>query len=138
MEAFSMRKHLVLSLLLVASILGARVDQAVAAADPGGRYADAFILIQEAEAAEQKSDYASAYQRYSAALDALRSIRTETPDWKTQMVEYRLKDLTARLEAIKAKAPEAATATAMPVAPPAVEAPPTPAAPVPLPVAEKP
>jgi predicted nuclease with TOPRIM domain len=104
-----MRIHFVLSLLLFTSAFVALDNQAVAAADTGSRYADAFILVQQGDAAEKKSDTANAYQKYSAALEILHSIRAETPDWKPKMVDYRLKDVTARVEATKPKPPEDTT-----------------------------
>ena len=55
-----MRRHLVLSILLFTSVFAVLVDHPVVAADLGGRYADAFILIQQGEAAEQKSDFEAA------------------------------------------------------------------------------
>src|ERR1019366_10376872 len=76
------------------------------AADPGSRYADAFVLIEQGQTAEEKSDLATAYHKYQAALDILHTIRTDSADWNAQMVEYRLKDCQSRFDAVKAKLPE--------------------------------
>jgi hypothetical protein len=115
------------------------------AVDPGTRYADAFVLIEQGQAAEEKADLATAYHNYQSALSTLHSIRTDSPDWNAQMVEYRLKDCQARFDAIKTKLPEPppAPATAASVATavtPVAEVPPpptpvvTPPAPPPAPV----
>jgi predicted nuclease with TOPRIM domain len=109
-EGLSMRNYFALSLLLFTSTFVALDNQTVVADDTGKRYSDAFILAQQGATAEKKSDTPEAYQKYSAALEILRSIRTDTPDWKPQMVEFRLKDVTARVEATKPKAPEDTTA----------------------------
>lgn len=103
------------------------------AADPGTRYADAFVLIEQGQAAEEKADLATAYHNYQSALSTLHSIRTDSPDWNAQMVEYRLKDCQARFDTIKAKLPEpppapaAAASVATAVTPvPEVQPPPAP------------
>jgi predicted nucleic acid-binding Zn-ribbon protein len=116
-----MRKLLVMSLLLFTSTFVALVNQAVAA-DPGTRYADAFILIQQGDVAQKNADSATANQKYTAAIEILRAIRTDAPDWNPQMVEYRLKDVTTRVEGAKPKTPEATAAA------PTVEAAAAPAA----------
>jgi hypothetical protein len=103
----SMKKQFLLSLLLSATPFLTLVGQAVAA-DPGSRYADAFILIQQGDAAQKNADSGAALQKYNAAIQILRAIRADTPDWNPQMVDYRLKDVTARVEAANPKVPEAA------------------------------
>jgi chromosome segregation ATPase len=108
------------------------------AADPGARYSDAFILIQQAQTAEEKSDHATAYQRYQEALDILHGIRTDSPNWNGQMVEYRLKDCQSHLDAVKAQlpaaVPPAAIAERSTVVTPAVTLSSAEPAPAPLPV----
>jgi hypothetical protein len=58
-------------------VLGTVVSTFVARAadDPGQAYADAFILIQDGQNAEAKSDWATAAAKYNAAADKLRGLR---------------------------------------------------------------
>ena len=101
-----MKKRLVILFATALCLLSAVSARSTWAADPGPRYADAFVLIEQGQTAEEKSDLATAYHRYQAALDILHTIRTDAPDWNAQMVEYRLKDCQSRFEAIKTKLPE--------------------------------
>ena len=71
-----MKKYLVLFLSLIAALNLARAD-----ADPGQQYAEAFILLQDGQTAEQAADWGAALQKYSAAVDLLNSIRKAAPDW---------------------------------------------------------
>jgi hypothetical protein len=100
-----MKKRLVVLFATALCLLAAVSARSAWAADPGSRYADAFVLIEQGQAAEEKSDLATAYRSYQSALSALHSIRTDSPDWNSQMVEYRLKDCQSRFDAIKAKLP---------------------------------
>jgi DNA repair exonuclease SbcCD ATPase subunit len=101
-----MKKRLVVLFVTALCLLAAVPAKSAWAADPGSRYADAFVLIEQGQAAEEKSDLAAAYRSYQSALSTLHSIRTDAPDWNAQMVEYRLKDCQARFDAVKAKLPE--------------------------------
>lgn len=83
------------------------VHAASAAPDPGATYADAFVLIQEGQTAEQGSDFATAAQKYNFAIDLLRGIRKDSADWNPQVVEFRLKDAVDKLEAVRGKVPPA-------------------------------
>jgi hypothetical protein len=100
-----MKNRLAVLFTLASCVLSAALPKTARASDPGSRYSDAFVLIQQGQAAEDKADLVTAYQRYHGALDILRTIRTEEPDWNGQMVEYRLKDTESHFEAIKAKLP---------------------------------
>jgi hypothetical protein len=132
---FLMKKRLVILFAIALCLLVVAPAMPAWAADPGTRYADAFVLIEQGQTAEEKADLVTAYHNYQSALSTLHSIRTDSPDWNPQMVEYRLKDCQARFDAIKAKLPEpppapdtaASVATAVT---PAVEAPAPPPAPV--------
>jgi chromosome segregation ATPase len=133
---FLMKKRLVVLFATALCLLATVPAKSAWAADPGSRYADAFVLIEQGQAAEEKSDLATAYRSYQSALNTLHSIRTDSPDWNAQMVEYRLKDCQARFDAVKAKVPEpprvpaAAEVPAASVVTPAVQVPA--AAPVPV------
>jgi hypothetical protein len=120
---FLMKKRLVVLFATALCLLATVPAKSAWAADPGARYADAFVLIEQGQAAEEKSDLATAYRNYQSALNALHSIRTDSPDWNAQMVEYRLKDCQSRFEAVKAKLPEPPPASAASVVTPVVQVP---------------
>ena len=117
-----MKKYLVVFLSLIVAINVARAE-----ADPGQLYADAFILLQDGQIAEQKSDWSTAFQKYNAASEILTGLRKSTPDWNPHVVEYRLKDTTGKLDEVRSKVP-----ASLPVVAPA---PVVPVTPVPLIVA---
>ena len=130
-----MKKRLVVLFATALCLLSAIPARSTWAADQGPRYADAFVLIEQGQTAEEKSDLATAYHKYQAALDILHTIRTDAPDWNAQMVEYRLKDCRSRFDAVKAKLPEpppapAAEAPTASVVTPAVQVPAAAPAPV--------
>ena len=95
-----MKKYLLVFLSIIAAINLGRAE-----ADPGQLYADAFILVQDGQAAEQKADFGVAYQKFSAASEILRSLRKDVPEWNPHVVEFRLKDVTDKLEAVRGKVP---------------------------------
>ena len=107
-----MKKRLAVLFAIAACLLAVVPAKSVRAADPGSRYADAFVLIEQGQAAEEKSDLATAYHKYQASLDILHTIRSDSPDWNAQMVEYRLKDCQSRFDAVKAKLPSPPPAAA--------------------------
>jgi hypothetical protein len=109
-----MKNRLAVAVTLASCLLTAAHPKPAWAIDPGTSYSDAFVLVQQGQAAEEKADLVTAYQKYRGALDILHTIRTEQPDWNGQMVEFRLKDTESHFEAIKAKLPN-------PPAVPAVE-----------------
>lgn len=133
-----MKNRLAVFVVLASCLFSAALPKRAWAADPSDRYSDAFVLIQQGQAAEEKSDLATAYHKYRMALDILHGIRTDSPDWNAQMVEYRLKDCQSHFDAVKAKLPEppAAPAAERPsimssaVAAPTDQAAPLPPAPV--------
>jgi predicted nucleic acid-binding Zn-ribbon protein len=140
---FLMKKRLVVLFAIALCLLATMPGKSAWAADPGSRYADAFVLIEQGQAAEEKSDLATAYHNYQSALSTLHTIRTDSPDWNAQMVEYRLKDCQSRFDAVKAKLPEpppapAAAALVGSTVTPVVEAPPAPPAPAVTPPAPPP
>lgn len=101
-----MKNCLAVLFVLASCLFSAVLPKCAWAADPGDRYSDAFVLIQQGQIAEEKSDLATAYHKYRAALDTLHAIQADSPDWNAQMVEYRLKDCQSHFDAIKAKLPE--------------------------------
>ena len=118
-----MKKCLVACVLLAVCSCG--LSRVWAAADPGDQFLDAYFLIQDGDAAESKGDWVKADSKFKAALDILREIKSQKPDWNPHIIEFRMKYCADHLEALKPK---------LPVAPPP-PAPPTPATPPQAPAA---
>ena len=66
-----MKKRLAVLFAIALCLLAVVPAKSAKAADPGSRYADAFVLIEQGQAAEEKSDLATAYHKYQASLDSL-------------------------------------------------------------------
>jgi Flp pilus assembly protein TadD/uncharacterized coiled-coil DUF342 family protein len=136
-------------------------NQLWAASDPGDRFLEAYFLIQEGDAAQRQADWAKADTKFNGALETLKEIKKDSPDWNPHIIEFRLKYVSDRLAELKSKlqptepvqpppapappaeTPSAATTNAPPAqfAPPAAVAPPlapAPATPVAPPAAPAP
>jgi len=98
-----MKRTFLLSLLLVLCSWGAA--RALAAADPGERFLDAYFMIQDGDAAEAKGDWQTADAKFTAALEVLREVKSQDPNWNSHIIEYRTKYCMGRLEALKSKLP---------------------------------
>lgn len=105
------------------------------AVDPADQFLQAYFLIQEGDAALQKSDPAGAADKYRAARALLESIHREASTWNPHIIEFRLKYCDQKLLTLPAPAPAAPVPAVAPVAPSAAPAP-TPAAVEPARVAE--
>jgi Flp pilus assembly protein TadD/uncharacterized coiled-coil DUF342 family protein len=122
-----------LLLLCVLFTLGSfTVTHVLAAADPGDRFLEAYFLIQDGDAAERANDGAKAAAKYRAALEILREIKSDSPDWNSHIIDFRTKYCTDQLETLESKLPASAATptTAAPATSPEVAptAPPTPEA----------
>ena len=82
--------------------------------DLGDRFLDAYLLVQEGDTAEHGADWAKANAKYTAALDILREIKTNSPDWNTHIIEFRTKYCTDHLNTLKSKLAAAAPAMETP------------------------
>lgn len=90
-----------------------------AADDPGAQYVDAFLLIQEGDAAKAASDWKAAYTKFSAAQNILLGIRDKSPSWNPHLVQFRLDYCAEQIDQIKPHlASTAAGLSATFVAPP--------------------
>ena len=91
-------------LLCVLFALGSfTTSRALAAADAGDRFLEAYFLIQDADKAEQQSDWAKASAKFSDALDILRGIKSNNPEWNPHVIDFRLKYCGDHIEALKSK-----------------------------------
>jgi Flp pilus assembly protein TadD/uncharacterized coiled-coil DUF342 family protein len=103
--------------------------------DPGDKFLEAYFLIQEGDSAEHQSDWTKASAKYTAALDILGQVKSQSPDWNPHIIEFRTKYLEEHLAALKKKLappapPQPQPTTPAPVTPATrVEAPPAPATP---------
>lgn len=131
-------KLLLLGLLLCFCWLPASL---VRAADPGDQFLEAYFLIQQGDEAERQGNTAKAQDRYAAALDLLRKIKAESPDWNAHIVDFRVRYCTDRLTKLGGApltAPAAPAPAVVPLPEPApapAPAPPVPAPPAPAPAA---
>jgi len=98
-------KKIFLLCILVALCSGG-ATRVLAQFNPGERFLDAFFLIQDGDAAQAKSDWTAAYDKYSAALKVLQEIKAQAPDWNTRLVDYRTGYCSDHLEEIKPKLPQ--------------------------------
>ena len=118
-----MRRILLLCVLLALGSFGATCVRA--AMDPGDRFLEVYFLVQDGDAAERAGDGAKAGSKFSAALEVLREIQTNWPDWNPHIIEFRTKYCTEHVEALPLTPAVAAPA-----------APPSPAAPAPAPAVQ--
>ncbi len=109
-----MKNRLGVLFSLVWCVLFLMLPKSARATDPDHRYTDAVVLIQEAEDAEEKADYASAFPKYHDALNILHDIRTASPDWKANMVEFRVNDCESHLSQLKTKLASSPTTRSRP------------------------
>lgn len=126
-----MKRLILLSALLVAWVGVARTWAAV---DPADQFLNAYLLVQEGDAAERQSAWTNANAKYTAALSILSEISTNNPDWNPHIIEFRTKYCVDHLNSLKDKpvapapAPGAPTPTPVPTPAPVTAAPaPTPA-----------
>ncbi|MDX2226103.1 MAG: tetratricopeptide repeat protein [Verrucomicrobiae bacterium] len=96
---------------------------AVWADEPSELYLNFYLTMQNAEKAESQGDFPTAYARFKTAQDTLLKIKGQYPDWKKEIVDFRLKYIGDALNRLKSKVPESVV-NAMP---PAVAPSPTPA-----------
>ena len=90
------------------------VNQLSAASDPGDRFLEAYFLIQDGDAAQRQADWAKAETKFNGALEILKEIKSDSPDWNPHIIDFRLKYVSDRLSELKPKlqAPAAPAPTA--------------------------
>ncbi|MEM9443803.1 MAG: tetratricopeptide repeat protein [Verrucomicrobiota bacterium] len=71
------------------------------AATPQDKYLQIYLLIQEADKLETAGQKASARERYSVALQRLRGLHEENPDWEPTIVKYRIKYTEEKVAALE-------------------------------------
>ncbi len=74
-----------------------------AAADPADQFLDAYILIQEADAAERQSQWTKARAKYGAALDILHDVQKTSPSWNPHILEFRVTYCSGHLKELESK-----------------------------------
>lgn len=91
------------------------------AQDPSDEYLNFYVTLQNAEKFEKEGDYQAALARYQTAYEMIIKIREQNPDWKKDIVEYRIQNVTDAVERMKNRIGPAAAAVEMqppPVNPP--------------------
>ena len=79
------------SLLFLASLVAVlSLAAAETPFDPASQYLDAFLLIQDGDAAVQKSDWSTGHAKFTAAQQILTDIKSQAARWNPPTVEFRL------------------------------------------------
>ena len=97
-----MMKKLLLFCVAVA-LCHCGANQLWAASDPGDRFLEAYFLIQEGDAAQRQADWTKADAKFNAALEILKEIKSDSPDWNPHIIDFRLKYVSDRLAELKSK-----------------------------------
>lgn len=126
-----MKKLLLLCVAL--ALCGHGASRLWAASDPADRFLEAYFLIQEGDAAQRQGDWAKANTKFNGALEILREIKTDSPEWNPHIIEFRLKYVEDRLAELKPKLEPATPPPTSPPPPatPSIETPVPPVAPQP-------
>jgi DNA repair exonuclease SbcCD ATPase subunit len=105
--------------------------------DPAAEYLEAFLAIQDGDAAVQKADWPAANTKFTAAQKKLNEIKAAAPTWNPQMVQFRLRYCGEQVDALAPKLPQKAPPLEASItAPPPPPKPVEPAAPPVTPPAE--
>ena len=88
---------------MLLAVCSGGLSRVCAAADPGDQFLDAYFLIQEGDAADNNNDWVKADSKFKAALDILREIKSQNPDWNPHIIEFRVKYCIDHLETLKPK-----------------------------------
>jgi len=92
-----------------------------AAVDPGDRFLEVYFQVQDGDAAERAGDWAKANAKFSAALEILREIQSNWPEWNPHIIEFRTKYCAEHVDALKPKLVTGAPVVRPAPAPPAAE-----------------
>jgi hypothetical protein len=91
---------------------------------PGDEYVRIYSLIQEADKLNSDQQPSGALLKYLEARTALRQLQKGFPDWKPEVISFRLSYVASKIAALSARFPPAAALGSAPNA-----APPRPARP---------
>ena len=61
------------------------------AQDPADDFLKAYFLLQDGDTAKKAGEKDKAVEKYNGALDVLRRIQVETPDWNPNIINFRIK-----------------------------------------------
>jgi len=64
---------------------------AVQAQDPADDFLKAYFLLQDGDTAKKAGEKDKAIEKYNGALDVLRKIQVESPDWNPNIINFRIK-----------------------------------------------
>lgn len=74
---------------------------ATAQDDPSEEYLNFYVTLQNAEKSEREGDFQAALARYQTAFEQVTKIREENPDWKKDIIDFRLQYVTDAVTRIK-------------------------------------
>lgn len=78
--------------------------------DPSDIFFQAHVKLRNGEKLVAKEDYIAAWKDYKAALKYYSNLQATHPMWKADVIDYRVKDVTKRLENLKPLAKKQAEA----------------------------
>jgi tetratricopeptide (TPR) repeat protein len=82
-------------------ILGVAIfAPAIRAQDPADDFLKAYFLLQDGDTAKKSNEKEKAIEKYNGALDVLRKIQLENPDWNPNIINFRIKYCTENVTAL--------------------------------------
>ncbi len=100
--------------------------QFASAQDPSDEYLAFYVTLQNAEKFEKEGDFQAALARYQTAYETISKIKEQNPEWKKDIIDFRIQYVTDAVERMKGRVGSAAAAVEMqppPVSVPADAAP---------------
>lgn len=73
---------------------------AMRAQDPADDFLKAYFLLQDGDTAKKSNEKDKAIEKYNGALDVLRKIQLENPDWNPNIINFRIKYCTENVTAL--------------------------------------
>ncbi|NQU11257.1 tetratricopeptide repeat protein [bacterium] len=93
-------KRLLLLVILVAGGLAG-----VARGDPSDEFLRAYFLVQEGDAATQQQEWVKAQGKFRDALEVLRAVASQAPQWNPHIIEFRINYCNEQLQKLEGKLP---------------------------------
>ncbi|MDB6016359.1 MAG: Tetratricopeptide 2 repeat protein [Pedosphaera sp.] len=107
-----MKRFLILALLFLLTLApGAWAE------GPDDQYVGIYNLIQQADALNEKGQWAAAMAKYVEVQSALKRFQAGYPDWNVKVVHYRLNYVAVKMAQISSRPPASVSITNAPAAP---------------------
>jgi len=98
---------------LIALLAVISFAQIAFAQDPSDEYLNFYVTLQNAEKFEKEADHQAALARYQTAYEIVTKIKEQNPEWKKDIIDFRIQYVTDAVERMKAKVGPAASAVEM-------------------------